>query len=162
MGTFWDIVNHFTDAERWIYGLGTTTIAIILGQWVAQRIGHELSVDRERKSILRSAVQKYKSSFAPEISAVSNNLYAMDTFSSAFERHEAAVDTVRPILPVRYQRKLQEAWDEYCGKGSDIGFDDEGFVQATSATFMLIDDKKHFYDFKKRFHNLHSCLDKLK
>ncbi|MCX5871046.1 MAG: hypothetical protein NTY00_10555 [Deltaproteobacteria bacterium] len=161
MGIFWDIVNHFTAAERWIYGLGTTTIAIILGQWVAQRIGHELSVAREKKSILRSAFQKYKSSFAPEIAAVSNNLYAIDTFSIAFERHEAAVDAVRPILPKDYQRKLQEAWDNYCGKDNNLGFDAKGFVQATSAT-LYSTNTELFQEFKKRFHDLHSCLDKLK
>ncbi|MBU3946240.1 MAG: hypothetical protein KKE97_13080 [Proteobacteria bacterium] len=143
----------------------TKTILTLIG-FVVVLFGyiavHRLSDWRSKRTELRTAVIAYKSAFAPEIAAISNNSFAINTFTIALQLHESAVDTIRPILPEDYQRKLQEAWDEYRGKDNNLGFDDFGFVQATSATFMLIDDKKHFYDFKKRFHNLHSCLDKLK
>jgi len=109
-----------------------------------------------------NAVVAFKSAFAPEIADISNDSYSIDVFpfAEAYYRHMTAVDTIRPILPARYQRKLQKAWDEYRGKDNKLGMDDEEFIRDFSATITL-EDKTLFNDFEKRFNNLHSCLDEL-
>ena len=66
--------------------------------------------------------------------------------------------SVRPILPKRSQRKLQQAWDEYRGKENDLGLDDQGYVAAASA-MIYTTDTAPFDDFKKRFTVLHGILD---
>ena len=58
------------------------------------------------------------------------------------------------------QKKLQKAWDEYCGKGSDLGMSAEEYISATSVTYML-EDQAEFKAFKKRFNNIHNCLNDL-
>jgi hypothetical protein len=114
----------------------------------------------QRQLAVRNAVRTFKSSFAPEIAAISNDSYAIDTFLNAFQRHSAAVDNVRPFLSRRYQRKLQSAWNDYCGKGTGLGLGEEQYVQASSAMIYTV-NKEMFDQFKQRFTVLHGCLDSL-
>jgi len=151
-------IASLADSERWGLGLFAMLVIGVISQWSGQRIGHALAVRRERISVLRSAVIQYKAAFASGIAAIGDNSFALDTFSSAFLQHKAAVDAVRPILPKRSQRKLQKTWDEYRGKCNDLGYDDQGYVAAASATIYTT-DKALFDDFKKRFTALHGCLD---
>lgn len=123
-------------------------------------IRNRLADDLDRTKAMRAAVLVYKSAFASEIATVSNGSYAIDTFASAFQRHEAAVNTIRPLLTEGYQRKLQKAWNEYCGKGTDLGLDAEEYVQAFNAS-LYSTDKDIFGELKKRFAALHGCLDDL-
>jgi len=82
----------------------------------------------QRYLAIRNAVHTYKSAFSGSLSAIGNDAFSLDTFTIDFERHKDAVDAVRPILPKRYRRKLQKAWDEYRGKNNNLGFDDVEFI----------------------------------
>ena len=124
---------------------------------------HWLSQWRSNKDILGNAVLEYKEAFAIGIAAISDGVYSLDTFSADFIAHQTAVNKIRPILPERYQGKLQKAWNDYRGIGSkyeDIGFDAEEFVAAMSAMSYTTNDEL-FNEFKENFNNLHTCLDKL-
>jgi hypothetical protein len=143
-----------SDPEKILFGF----ILGIVGTTFGSVLNHFFSNRRRRQEIYSKAVISYKAAFAPEIAAVSNNLYAIDTFPSAFERHESAVDTIRPILPESYQRKLQKAWDEYQGKGS--GLDGKDFVSGGNISLRST-DQEFFKELKKHFQILHGCLDKL-
>lgn len=79
-----------------------------------------LTLWRSLRDIACSAIVDYKASFAAEISHIRNRTVGYGTFIDAFPKHKAAVDNIMPILPERHQRKLQSAWDEYCGKGTHI------------------------------------------
>lgn len=114
---------------------------------------HQLTLWRSRRDVVRSAIVDYKAAFAAELSDVRNGLMGYGTFTDAFPRHKSAVDNIMPVLPVRHQRKLQKAWDEYCGKGTDI--DCDVFISGSSTHHDL------YPEFKKRFCALHGCLDDL-
>lgn len=158
IGDIINIFSSFSETERWVIGLIVLVGGGIIAQWIGQRISHGLSISREKRSILRSAVNTYKSAFDTEIAALSNDEIGLDVFAKAFDRHKDAVDSIRPILPEGYQRKLQKAWDEYRGKDNDLGFEEEEFVQAWSAT-LFHGGREYFREFIKRFQNLHTCLD---
>lgn len=143
-----------SDTEKILFGF----VLGIIGTAFGSVLNHFFSNKRRRQEVYSRAVIDFKSAFAPEIAAISNNLYAIDTFSSAFEQHESAVDTIRPILPEGYQRKLQKAWVEYQGKGS--GLDGKDFVAGGNISLRST-DQEFFKELKKHFHILHSCLDKL-
>ncbi|ODU49189.1 MAG: hypothetical protein ABS92_06565 [Thiobacillus sp. SCN 63-374] len=114
----------------------------------------------QRYLATRNAVLVFKSAFSPEIAAIANGSYTIDTFSGAFQRHEAAINAIRPILPERYQRKLQKAWNEYCGKNTDLELEPEEYVQAFNA-LLYSEHKEMFGELKARFKSLHGCLDGL-
>lgn len=134
----------------------------LIGTTVGAIINHIFGGIQRRQERYSNAVTEYKTAFAPEIADIANNCFCSDVsvFTEAYFRHKTSVDNIRPILPKRYQRKLQEAWDEYRGKDNNLGFDDEGFIHATSATLFSV-DQELFNDFKKRFKKLHNCLDDL-
>jgi hypothetical protein len=118
----------------------------------------------QRYIAIRNAVHAYKSAFSDCASAIANNSFDIDTFANDLDRHRAAVDAIRPILPKRYQRKLQKAWDQYCGKGNGGGFSDKEFVAANGAFSCLgscSENREIFKDFLKSFNTLHGCLDDL-
>lgn len=114
----------------------------------------------QRYIAIRNAVHAYKSAFTDCSAAIANNVFAIDTFINDFNRHKAAVDAIRQIIPKRHQRKLQKAWNEYCGKDSGIGFDAKEYVQAINATIHST-DMTLFNDFKTKFNALHGCLNDL-
>jgi hypothetical protein len=142
----------FTKGQLWLAGVTGPLILLLIRQW--------FTVHNNRRNTLRTSVHTFKFAFSDCASAIANDYFAIDTFTSDFEKHLSAVDTIRPILPKCYQRKLQKAWDEYCGKSNNLGFDDKGFVEATSAT-VNHPDRALFADFIKRFNALHGCLDDL-
>lgn len=139
-------------ADRYLLGIcGVAIMALIyprLNDW------------QHKRGKLRDAVYKFKTTFSTEVAAISNKTCALDTFSSSFQNHESAVNTIRPVLTKRHRRKLQRAWDAYCGKDTDLGFDAQEYVEATSATIHCV-DKALFNDFINRFNTLYSCLDDL-
>jgi len=114
---------------------------------------HRLTLWRSSMDRVRSAIVDYKAAFATELSDVRNGLMGCSTFTDAFPRHKSAVDKIIPVLPVRYQRKLQKVWDRYCGKGT--GIDCDVFILGSSTHHDL------YPEFKKRFYALHGCLDDL-
>ena len=138
--------------DLWLLGIAGTLILFLAGIWVTDH--------RNKMSAIRPAVYAYKSAFAPEIAAVANDSYNFDTFGGAFQRHEAAVNTIRPFLPKRYQRNLQKAWNDYCGKNTDLGLEPEEYVQAFNA-FLYSNNREMFGELKNRFAALHGCLDDL-
>ena len=102
----------------------------------------------------------YKMAFATCIATISNDCYAIDSFSADFTLHKSAVDNIRPILSERDQRKLQKAWNEYTGKDKNLGMSGKEYVAAMSA--MSVSTNNELFDeFKKNFINLHGCLDNL-
>lgn len=107
----------------------------------------------QRYLAIRTVVNDFKAEFATEIANIRNNDAKLGTFIDAFQKHKLAVDTVMPFLPKRHQRKLQKAWDDYCGKGS--GIDTENFIAGGS------NHPEIYPEFKKRFYTLHSCLNNL-
>lgn len=112
----------------------------------------------QRYLVIRNAVHTYKSSFSDCVSAIANNSFALDTFARDFEKHMTAVDSIRHILPKRHQKKLQKAWDDYCGKNTVLGLEPEEYIQAYNA-MLYSTNKEMFNEFKVRFNVLHSCLD---
>ncbi len=114
---------------------------------------HRLTMWRSRRDVVRSSVLTFKSTFTDEIACIRNGNASFGTFTDAFQKHKIAVDTVMPILPFCYQRKLQKAWDEYCGKGSDI--DTATFITGSSCHPNL------YPEFKNRFCALHDSLNDL-
>jgi hypothetical protein len=139
-------------SDLWLLGIAGTLISFLAGVWVADH--------RAKMAAIRPAVHSYKCAFAPEIAAVSNGSYTIDTFSAAFQRHEAAVNAIRPLLSERYRRKLQKAWNEYCGKDTDLGLEPEEYVQAFNA-LLYSNHREMFGELKNRFAVLHGCLDDL-
>jgi len=119
---------------------------------------------QHRRGRLRDAVHAYKLAFSDGISALANRSIGLDTFGNDFEAHQAAVDAIRPILPKRYQRKLQKAWDEYRGKGDYGGFNSKEYVEMSGSFLWLGNSEIHKQmggAFKKRFNRLYGCLDGL-
>jgi hypothetical protein len=102
---------------------------------------------------VRAAVIAFKGAFVNEIASIRNSATDHSTFTDAFEKHRNAVDTIMPVLRKRHQKKLQKAWNDYCGEGSDI--DAETFIAGNSIHPDL------FPNFVNRFNELHSCLDDL-
>jgi hypothetical protein len=147
---------NMSDPEKILFGF----VLGIIGTTFGSMLNHFFSNKRRRQEIYSKAVIAFKSAFSPEIAAISKNLYAMDTFPIAFSRHESAVDNIRPILPERYQRKLQEAWNEYCGKDNGVGMESKEFIAACNAS-LYSTDQELFKSLKKHFQDLHGCLDKL-
>jgi len=114
---------------------------------------HQLTLWRSRRDIVRTAILNFKAVFAAELSDVRNGIMSYGTFTEAFQKHKSAIDNIMPILSVCYQRKLQKAWDEYCGKGTGIECD--VFISGSSMHPDL------YPEFKKRFYTLLGCLDDL-
>jgi len=63
-------------------------------------------------------------------------------------------------LKEKHQKKLQKAWDEYCGKNTDLGFSPEEYVQAFNGA-LYSTNTEMFKTLKIRFIALLSCLDGL-
>ena len=152
-------IGSLSVSERWFYGIVALTIITLLGGWITQRISHSLSAIRDRKNNIRSAVKKYKSAFRSQISNVKGvGKFYQGDMASGFSDHEAAVQDILPILPKRYQRKLQYAWNEYTGKGNELGYEPEEYIRTMWACVEF--GKQGISDnIENKFHNLFRCLD---
>jgi hypothetical protein len=152
-------IDSLSDSGRWFYVIVAIAIITLLGNWIAQRISHGLSTIRDRKNNIRSAVQKFKSAFRDQISNARGvgKFYEGD-MASGFSQHESAVQYIMSVLPKRYQRKIKKAWDDYTGKGNDLGFSPEEYVRTMWACVEL-GQPEISENIEKKFHNLFTCLD---
>ena len=139
-------INKLTIEERWLYGTIITFITGLVIVWISKYLGHTLASIRDKKVPIRNAVVKYKTSFAEQITYLNGDLNGINMFTICFYDTQLAVETIMPILPKHYSRKLNKAWDKYYGKNNSLELQPIDYVTETSSKYNI----KEFKKFKKK------------
>ncbi len=150
-------INKLTMEERWLYGIIITSLFTPVVGWTLNHLRHILTVRRDRVNSLRPHIIEFKSIFSAQISYINSDFSGLNMFSIDFYNTQTAIETIIPVLPIRYQRKLQKTWNKYCGKNNSLGLGPKEYVAETSNYTTTTKFKK----FKKRFKHLYTSLDKL-
>jgi hypothetical protein len=145
--------NIFSENATWSIGIVVSLLGIIAV--------HRLVEARNIRQSMRQHVNTFKSSFKKQISNSRGiGKFYMGDMASSFSDHESAVQEIIPVLPERYQRKLQKAWDEYTGKNNGLGYEPEEYIRTMWACVEL-GQPEMSENIEKKFHHLHTCLDDL-
>jgi len=142
-----------------IFGVALSTADLWLLALIIPCLGwlipHRLTLWRERRVLLRDRVLEFEAAFAPEVAVLHDGITAINSLSSALEKHRAAIVKILPYLNRCDRARLQRAWDEYSGKN-------DGFHESEAEVVILgYNHPDLFKKGVKRFHALHSCLRNL-